>query len=322
MTLHLEDKWVWDFWFARDGNNTHIFYLQAPRTLGNPDLRHWHSTIGHAVSQDLIQWEILPDALHPSEDDRTWDSLTTWTGSILRHEASWNMFYTGTCKVENGLVQRIGLAMSCDLIHWEKYGHNPIMNINPQWYELLDKNVWYEQAWRDPWVFEAGGKFHAFITARVKKGHPKERGVIGYASSNDLLNWEVQAPITKPGEFSYLEVPQLVEINKHWYLLFCVEGDRYSEQRYTRKGINVNTGTHYMMGDGPFGPFIQPDKDLLFGDTEGSTYSGKLVQNKAGEWMFMTALQFDLSLGYVGDISDPIPLIVREDGQIEILDES
>jgi beta-fructofuranosidase len=322
MTLHLEDKWVWDFWFARDGDDTHIFYLQAPRSLGNPDLRHWHSSVGHAVSQDLIHWEILPDTLYPSDDDHAWDSLTTWTGSTFHHDQGWAMFYTGTSKVEIGKIQRIGLATSDDLVHWKKYADNPIMKIDPHRYELLDENIWYEQAWRDPWVFEAGGRFHAFITARVSEGHPKSRGVIGYACSDDLRDWEVKTPIIQPGEFAYLEVPQLVEINQRWYLLFCVESDKYSEQRCARKGVSGGTGTHYMMADDPLGPFIQPEKDLLFGDEAGSTYSGKLVQNKAGKWMFMAAIQYDPFGEFVGDISDPMPLKVKEDGQLEVLDGS
>jgi len=319
MTLHLEDKWVWDFWFAKDGFDFHIFYLQAPRTLENPDSRHWHSTIGHAVSKDLINWKILPDALAPSEDPRAWDSLTTWTGSTYFHADTWYMFYTGTSKVENGFIQRIGLATSSDLIHWSKSDDNPVIKIDPDWYEILDKNLWYEQAWRDPWIFEHGGEFHAFITARAKIGEPKSRGVIGYASSKDLLHWEVQAPITQPGEFAYLEVPQLVKINQRWYLIFCVEGSRYSEQRYARKGMDVSTGTHYMMAADPFGLFIQPEKDLLYGDIEGSSYSGKVIQNNAGEWMFMTAIQYDPSRGYVGDISNPMPLIINQSGQISVL---
>ncbi len=320
MVLHLNDKWVWDFWFAHDGDDTHIFYLQAPRSLGNPDLRHWHSAVGHAVSKDLIDWEILPDALHPSGDDSAWDSLTTWTGSIIQHNNSWYMFYTGTSKAENGVIQRIGLAISDDLMIWSQVETNPIIKIDQRWYELLEKNIWYEQAWRDPWVFEERGKFHAFITARCREGQPGERGVIGYACSEDLLEWEVQAPITQPGEFAYLEVPQLVEINNRWYLLFSVESERYSEKRCARKGLDVCTGTHYMMADDPLGPFFSPDKDLLYGDDVGSSYSGKLVQNSTGEWMFMAAIQNDPIGEYVGDISDPMTLMITENGFLEVPD--
>ena len=65
MSFSLPDKWVWDFWFARHEGQHHIFYLQAPRALGDPGLRHHRATIGHAVSADLRDWRLLPDVVHP-----------------------------------------------------------------------------------------------------------------------------------------------------------------------------------------------------------------------------------------------------------------
>ena len=316
MPLHLEDKWVWDFWFARDGMDYHIFYLQAPRALKDPDIRHWHSSIGHAVSQDLTHWEILPDALIPSNDENAWDNLTTWTGSTLRHNNKWYMFYTGTNRSENGLIQRIGLATSNDLIKWTKYADNPVIDIDPNWYELFDKNLWYEQTWRDPWVFEQNSKFYALMTARSKLGEPKGRGVISFATSDDLFHWEVGAPITEPGEFAYLEVPQIVKINRRYYLFFCVGHEKYSKQRNARKGVKACTGTHYMVSNYPFGPFTQPANDVLYGDEQGSSYSGKLIQDNTGEWKFMTVIQYDSSKQYIGDISDPMPIIIKKNGDI------
>ena len=64
MTLRLPDKWVWDFWLVRDGKDYHAFYLQAPRSLGDPELRHLNASIGHAISKDLRYWHVLPDALN------------------------------------------------------------------------------------------------------------------------------------------------------------------------------------------------------------------------------------------------------------------
>ena len=83
--LRLADHWLWDFWFARDGEEVHIFYLQAPRSLGDPDLRHRNATIGHAVSRDGRDWSVLPDALGPGPEG-TFDDLATWTGSVVRHD--------------------------------------------------------------------------------------------------------------------------------------------------------------------------------------------------------------------------------------------
>ena len=111
MTLRISDKWVWEFWFTQDVPDYHIFYLQAPRSLGDESLRHWHVSIGHAVSQDLLHWEVLPDALVPSTESGTWDNYTTWTGSIIKHAGTWYLFYTGSNREEDGKFQRIGLAL-------------------------------------------------------------------------------------------------------------------------------------------------------------------------------------------------------------------
>lgn len=85
MAFRLRDKWVWDFWFARHDGQHHIFYLQAPRALGDPSRRHHNATIGHAVSGDLRDWHVLLDALHPGAPG-CWDDLATWTGSVIDHE--------------------------------------------------------------------------------------------------------------------------------------------------------------------------------------------------------------------------------------------
>ena len=37
MVLRLPDKWVWDFWPVRHNEQYHLFYLQAPRALGDPN---------------------------------------------------------------------------------------------------------------------------------------------------------------------------------------------------------------------------------------------------------------------------------------------
>jgi beta-fructofuranosidase len=318
MTLHLEDKWIWDFWFAQDGKDYHIFYLQAPRALQNPELRHWNTSIGHAVSQDLVNWTVLPDVLHPSTDPDAWDSLTTWTGSILHHEGSWFMFYTGTSRQEDGKVQRIGLATSQDLFNWSKHPASPIIPIDPKWYEVFDQNLWYEESWRDPWIFELDGKFHALITARADYGKARGRGLIGHACSEDLMHWSVAAPLTASGDFAYMEVPQLINIGTKWYLLFCVNQGNYSEKRIGAKQGQSISGTYYLMGDHPLGPFTLPDQDLLLGDEEGSAYSGKMIRDPSGQWVLLVTLQNHPTRCFLGDLSDPIPVTVQSNGELKV----
>jgi beta-fructofuranosidase len=320
MTLHLPDKWLWDYWFAADDSpDYHIFYLQAPRDLAHSDLRHWHVSIGHATSPDLVNWTVLPDALAPdTESPDAFDNYTTWTGSILRQGDQWYLFYTGSNRAEQGLVQRIGLATSPDLLTWTKYPANPVLTADPRWYEQLDLSLWHDQAWRDPWVFEHEGQFHAYITARGLEGEPSARGVIGHAVSDDLKQWECRPPIAHPGEFGHMEVPQLVEIEGRWYLFFSVSYGQYAQARRRRPTTAAVSGTHYLISDHPLGPFTMIDDTFLLGDERRSRYIGKAIQNPAGEWVLMSSFFYDDDGEFRGDLADPLPLRVAANGRLSV----
>jgi beta-fructofuranosidase len=319
MALRLPDRWLWDFWLAQDGPDYHVFYLQAPRALEQEALRHWNVSVGHAVSQDLRHWEVLPDALRPSPAGTdAWDNYTTWTGSIIQHGGLWHLFYTGGNRAERGLVQRAGLATSHDLIHWERHPANPLIVADPGLYELLEPGLWHDQAWRDPWVFRhpQTGDFHAFITARVNHGPPDGRGVIAHAQSEDLIHWEVLLPVTEPGEFGHMEVPQLVEIGARYYLLFCAPAAVHSAARRQRTSLRPVTGTHYLVGESPLGPFRYTTDEFLVGDAVGSLYAGKLARDRDGSWVFLASRQFAPDGTYIGQLSDPLPVTVDSAGNL------
>ncbi len=319
MALHLPDNWLWDFWFAQDGPDYHVFYLQAPRSLSDQELRHWNVSIGHAVSQDLRTWQVLPDALHPAKSP-AWDDKSTWTGSIIKHNGLWYMFYTGTSQAEKGYVQRIGLATSTDLIQWQKHPDNPLIIMDPRWYELLNLDRWEDQSWRDPWVFQHPdtGDFHAFITARVNTGPVDERGVIAHAQSKDLIHWDVLPPITAPGDFGKLEVPQLVEIEGRYYLLFCTLTHTTSAARTRRTGLSPVTGTHYLVADNPLGPFNSSIDEFLVGDEIGSLFAGKLLQQANGDWVFIAWHYLTPNGEFVGSLSDPMPVSMDAAGLLTV----
>jgi beta-fructofuranosidase len=320
MPLKLADKWIWDFWFAQDGPDYHLFYLQASRDLPEEKLRHWHVSIGHAVSQDLRNWQVLPNALRPAPAaEDVWDNYSTWTGSVFGHDGSWYLFYTGVNRREKGLIQRIGLATSTDLITWIKHPANPVLIADPQWYETLDPEMWHDQAWRDPWIFELDGRFHALITARSNKGHKSARGVIGHAWSDDLVNWQVGPPIAAPGEFGHMEVPQLVEINGRYYLIFCVGRGAYADARRDRPGIGLVTGTHYMAADQPLGPYKFLTDQFLLADEAGSRYAGKLIRDPSNNWVLMTGRFWTGDGGFIGELADPLPLQIDAGGRLQAM---
>lgn len=315
--LQLDDHWVWDFWFARDGGHYHVFYLHAPKTLVEPDVRHWNARIGHAVSHDLRTWEVLGEALGPGPSG-SWDDRATWTGNVLRHDGRWFMFYSAVSDAEDGLVQRIGVACSDDLRSWEKPFDRPVLTTDPRWYEQLDLDVWIEETCRDPWVFPdpSGDGFRMYYTARANHGPPDGRGVIGQAWSADLWTWEPMPPVTEPGDFAHLEVPQVVTIGGRHYLIFSVYDWAHSATRLER--ASVVCGTHYMLGDSPLGPWRMLSDDFLSGTPTGRFYAGRLIEDEAGQWMFMSWAQFDERGGFVGALADPVPIVQAADGSLSL----
>ena len=280
--LRLADHWLWDFWFARDGVDIHVFYLQAPRSLGDPDLRHVNATIGHAVSRDGRRWRVLPDALGPGPEG-AFDDLATWTGSVVRHAGRWHLLYTGISRADGVDVQRIGLAASDDLLAWERRGL--LLEADPRWYD--------REHWRDPWVaWDAGReRFDMLICAKIDG-----RGVVGHAHSPDLRDWTVGPPLSAPGGHFHLEVPQLELLEGAWRIVFSDD----------TKG----SGIHYLSAPERLGPYPAESRDLLPDARRRHHYAGRLLEHR-GEWLLFAWLMDDEDGVFVGELGDPRPLRLR-----------
>jgi beta-fructofuranosidase len=320
MTLRLPDKWVWDFWLVRDGTTYHAFYLQAPRALGDPELRHLNASVGHAVSKDLRNWRVLPDALSAGPPG-AWDDRAVWTGCVVRGRGSWHMFYTGVSVEGDAVVQRVGSATSENLIRWEKNLKNPLIEADPRYYEQRDEDVvGSERMWRDPWILRhpRTGEYHALITARTIEGPADGRGVIGHARSSDLVRWETLPPLTEPGHFYALEVPQLVELEARYYLLFSTWAEAHSAARRNETRLEPVGGTHYLVADDPLGPFRFSTHDFLVGDPLGSLYSGKLVEGPDGRFCYLAWRNFAPDGTFVGELADPFQVAVDGEGNLSV----
>ncbi|MFO1388510.1 family 43 glycosylhydrolase [Cellvibrio sp.] len=321
--LQLEHKWVWDFWFAVDGSDYHMFYLQADKSLGNPDLRHWNVSIGHAVSQDLKHWKVLPDALAPTpNNDEAPDSFTTWTGCVIKHADEWIMYYTGTKRAERGLVQRVCMARSPDLIHWTTSADNPVTQLDERWYDGLKLEYWHDASWRDPWVVKDPHQnlYHMFITCRVNSGEPDGRGAVGYASSTDLNHWTVGEPFFAPGWFGEMEVPQIEKIGERYYLFCSVSKRFHSKAHLASAAYEPQTGVKYFVSDSMLGPYECVGNGFLTGPKQEGLYSGRLIKDAQGNWQLMAFMGNDSEGHFAGNIIDPIPVVQMPDGQLRLND--
>jgi beta-fructofuranosidase len=279
VALRLPHHWLWDFWFAVDGDDVHVFYLQAPRALGDAELRHHNATIGHAVSRDLRRWEVLPDALGPGPPG-AFDDVATWTGSVVRHGGRWDLFYSGIARAEAGRVQRIGLATSDDLVTWER--QELVLEADTRWYD--------REHWRDPWVEwdPERDRWDMFVCA-TSGG----RGIVAHAHSPDLRAWTVGPPVSPPTDHVQVEVPQLIRRDGDWRMLFS--------------DVHAGSGIHYLSGAARLGPYSAQSHDLFPDARPRRHYAGRVLEH-GGEQLLFVWLMDDDEGAFVGELSDPLPL--------------
>jgi beta-fructofuranosidase len=293
--LDLAEDWVWDFWNAHDGERHHAFFLKAPRTLEDPERRHTHARVGHAVSSDLVSWTMLPDALHP-QPEPAFDDLATWTGSVVRDDDGlWWMFTSGITRRDRERLQRIGAATSRDLVTWERT--DLVLEADPRWY-AAHGDATGEVHWRDPFVVrDTAGLWHLYATAKVYG--IRGNGVVAHATSSDLHHWEVGPPLAPAsGRFDQLEVVSLAQVDGQWDLIFSCLGTEMPDDGPGQGGV------WSVPIDGPGAPV---DLSLATRLTSEDLYVGRAVWVPDG-WRFLAFVNRDEEGAFQGGLTDPIHL--------------
>lgn len=313
--LKLDDKWVWDSWYVQDGDLWHAFYLQAPKSIGDPEQRHWNVSYGHATSRNLVDWDHLGTCFEPAESP-AWDDYTTWTGSVVRGDDNqWHLFYTGTSREGGGKHQKLGHAISDNLHNWQRVGDGLILDRDER-YEEFREGRWHDRAFRDPWVIRdpEGDGWLMYFTARNANVDGKmDAGAIGFATSPDLFDWTLQDPIFTGG-FGELEVPQVFEWGGSWYCLFCT-GDRFWSDDAKALLGQPKTGNHYLVGDGPRGPWRLAGGPFL----DSSTYAARILDMQGTRKLLGFQLPDQDNPEFAGVISDPITVTRKGNEQLALV---
>ena len=121
-----------------DGDVLDLFHLTFPN----------HDVVAHMVSPDGLAWKRLPPALTTGTPGQ-WDDDMIWDICVAEHHGAFHMLYTGIEQTYSVWRQRIGLAVSHDLIHWEKDPNNPVAEADARWYETRTEGR-VRPGWRDP----------------------------------------------------------------------------------------------------------------------------------------------------------------------------
>ena len=236
-------------------------------------------------------------------------SIAASAGDVV----STNIYDTGATAAPGGSnVQSICYATSPDLYEWTKGGQ--ILSADPQWYEKLSDGQWHDEAFRDPWVFADpnGDGWHLLITARANHGPADDRGVVGHATSPDLVSWTLQPPLSEPGQgYGQLEVFETVRLEGRDYLVFnCLAGDLSAAHRAT----GTTGGVWLAPAESPLGPYDLAGAQQL---TDHTQYVGRFVHDRSGHAVFLAFRNVGPEGGFVGSITDPQRVVVN-DAQVVI----
>lgn len=324
MTISIPGKWLWDSWYVHDGEKWHAYFLQADRSLGDPELRHLNVTQGHATSTDLVNWTHYGTCFAPSRHGPAWDDSTTWTGSVVKgDDGLWHLFYTGTRLSEDSLYQRIGHATSTNLHDWRRVGDGLALDLtgpNASAYETQHMvGHWHDRAMRDPWVMRnpGGPGWFMYFTARVPGvAEPNAGGAIGFATSPDLYAWTLEKPVFSGG-FGQLEVPQVFSYQGHWYCLFCMSSFQWSEAYKASNPQQPVTGTHFLIADDPRGPWRIGPGAFFDGATPSRRYASRIIETDEGLRILGFADGGRANFG--GYIMDPEPVVALPDGRLRVV---
>ena len=232
----------------------HLFHLVLPN----------HDYIAHAISENGLNWRRVENALFIG-DPGSWDDLMLWTMHVSAdpyNEGSWRMFYTGLSRRDQGLVQRVGLAVSEDLYCWTKSDVNwedrrgstdpdcikserskhvrltssrivarqrdesvfPLEAESPHYESKVEEpRKWI--SFRDPFFYRDSQRSWLLSAARVNEGAIVRRGCVGLMEEVSPNHFESRAALFAPMQYDDIEVPNLFRIEDDFYLLGSLRED-------------------------------------------------------------------------------------------------
>lgn len=180
---------------------------------------------GHLVSEDLVTWTRLPDAIEPSDEEAP-DSGSCATGAIFEHAGRFYLYYTGRHFTRQGKKREvICQAFSDDLITWTKDPTNPIA--------IPEVGIYGAENFRDPFVFrnEEAGEFWMLVTADLTGEVVSRKGCLALLVSKDLKTWEHRGPFWQSFTRHQHECPDVFKFGDWWYMFYS---DRRTSYRYSR----------------------------------------------------------------------------------------
>lgn len=254
---------LWDTWCIPHGKEVHAFYMQR-RAKGSSRTLTEERSIGHAVSDNLLDWKELPTAVMPGEVG-SGEDLDIFTGCAFEKNDDCFLYYTQRSSEDGGLIQRIALATSRDWVHFTKFSGNPVIEPDPDVYCTREHPARHGIVdCRDLIVVENpdGEGYYGFFAARRPSEEMPEGAAIACVYSKDLYHWENVGPVFTAKTNTIVEVPDVFCMNGRWYLTMLVSNEYGSRDLFSEQ--ELIQGTVYAVSDKVTGPYVmEPDNVIL-----------------------------------------------------------
>ena len=208
-----------DHSFVIEDGKIHVFYNRG--YIGYDWPERFVDSIGHAVSEDLIHWDIKPPVLTAQKGGH--DDYQVWSPGVVEHDGCYWMFYTG---VNYNIAQAPCLAKSKDLYHWERSGSSPLF-IPGEWCP------WSPDKWsdgRDGMVFaDDDGTFYMYYCSSCIMEDGSGATAMGIASSRDMYHWKDEGCFRLEECKLSPESPYVIKHNGLYYMFYtnCEKGGTY-----------------------------------------------------------------------------------------------
>ena len=254
----------------------HLFYQYHPYSSQWGPM-HW----GHVASKDLVNWELRPIALAPTDE---YDKDGCFSGSAIEKDGNLYLLYTGHVDLDNSnggndRIETQCLAVSHDGLCFDKVENNPVIKSLPE-----NLNIKTEH-FRDPKVWKHGDWYYTVVGVQTKE----ESGQVVVYKSQDLINWEflnIMATSSVKENLGFMwECPNFAEVNGHEALILSPQGVKPEGNNF----LNVHQ-SGYFLGkmDYQTGIFHRDSKfDLL--DYGFDFYAPQIMQDEKNNRCLMIA---------------------------------
>ncbi|MEM7369682.1 MAG: glycoside hydrolase family 32 protein [Bacteroidota bacterium] len=247
---------------------------------------------GHAVSTDLLHWQLYPDMLDVKDGDIEKGIFSG--GAFLSREGIPHIMYHG----QGSATNLVAYSTDADLREWKKFEGNPVLRSpekgDPMYekYRAWDPEGWYDKE-TDHYYQISGGK------------------IAGFFRSKDMMEWEYLGDLIpqddrKRLDFEDLSCPDFFNIGDKQMLLFI--SHNLGTQYYigTFKNGQYTIEQHHRM-NWPGGTFFAPEQMV---DDSG--------RNLIWGWVLERKPDHLEDFGWSGIMSMPRALSLPSDGVLRI----